>query len=254
MTELNITLVQSHLVWEQPKANRSHFNHLLQSVQKTDVIVLPELFTTAFCLNAKAESMDGESIQWMLERSKEMQALIIGSILIEEDGSIYNRLICAFPGGSLQHYDKRHLFGMMSESDYITKGDKRLTFEYKGWNICPLICYDLRFPVYSRNNDDFDVLIYVANWPVTRIDHWNKLLVARAIENQSYVVGVNRVGEDVNGINYNGQSTLIDANGHIIYIGGQNQEVKSIIISKEKLQSVRSRLPFLKDADSFTIH
>jgi predicted amidohydrolase len=254
MTELNITIVQSYLQWEQPKANRLHFNQLLQSVGKTDVIVLPELFTTAFCLNAKAESMSGKSIQWMLEHSKEKEALVIGSILVEENGSIYNRLICAFPDGSLQHYDKRHLFGMMNESDYITKGDKRITLEYKGWNICPLICYDLRFPVYSRNNDDYDVLIYVANWPVKRIEHWNKLLVARAIENQSYVVGVNRVGEDINGINYNGQSALIDANGHIIYIGGENEDVKTVVISKDDLQSVRSKLPFLKDADAFTIH
>jgi predicted amidohydrolase len=143
---------------------------------------------------------------------------------------------------------------MMNESDYITKGDKRITLDYKGWNICPLICYDLRFPVYSRNNDDYDVLIYVANWPVKRIEHWNKLLVARAIENQSYVVGVNRVGEDINGINYNGQSALIDANGHIIYIGGENEDVKTVVISKDDLQSVRSKLPFLKDADAFTIH
>ena len=253
MTELSLTLVQSHLEWEDPKANLLHFSHLLQSIN-TDIIVLPELFSTAFSLRSQAETMDGKSIQWMRNLSQEKNALIIGSLLIEENGSKYNRLICAFPDGSIQHYDKRHLFGLMNEEEHISKGDKRLIVEFKSWRICPLICYDLRFPVYSRNNDDFDVLVYVANWPVKRIDHWNKLLVARAIENQSYVIGVNRVGEDINGINYNGQSALIDANGHIIYIGGENEEVKPITISKDKLQSVRSRLPFLKDADAFTIH
>ena len=196
MTKLNITLVQSYLHWEQPEANRLHFNQLLQSVGKTDVIVLPELFTTAFCLNAKAESMSGESIQWMLEHSKEKEALVIGSILVEENGSIYNRLICAFPDGSPQHYDKRHLFGMMNESDYITKGDKRITLEYKGWNICPLICYDIRFPVFCRNQDEYDVLIFLSSWPEQRIDAWDTLLKARSIENQCFTIGVNRVGRD----------------------------------------------------------
>lgn len=253
MTELSLTLVQSHLEWENPKANLSHFSRLLQSV-KTDIIVLPELFPTAFSLSAQAETMDGKSIQWMRNLSKEKKALIIGSLLIQENNSKYNRLICAFPDGSIQHYDKRHLFGLMNEEEHISKGDKRLTVEYKTWRICPLICYDLRFPVYSRNTDNYDVLVYVANWPVSRIQHWNKLLEARAIENQSYVIGVNRVGEDINGIKYNGQSAVIEPNGHIICIGGEKEAVKTVVLSKGSLQSTRNKLPFLKDADEFTIH
>ncbi len=254
MTELSLTLVQSHLIWEQPKANLSYFGQLLQSVKQTDVIILPELFSTAFSLSAKAESMDGESVQWMLNLSKEKNALILGSLLIEDNGYKYNRLICAFPDGSVQHYDKRHLFTLMKEESFIHKGDRRLTVEYKGWRICPLICYDLRFPVYSRNTDDYDILVYVANWPITRIQHWNQLLIARAIENQSYVVGVNRVGEDVNGIKYNGQSAVIDASGHIIYIGGEKEALKTVVVSKDSLQSARNKFPFLRDADKFTIH
>jgi len=254
MAELRLTLVQSHLEWEQPTANLSHFSRLLQSVEQTDVIVLPELFSTAFSLSAPAEFMDGQSVQWMRQLSQEKNALIIGSLLLQENGYKYNRLICAFPDGSIQHYDKRHLFGMMDEEDHIHKGDKRLTIDFLGWRICPLICYDLRFPVYSRNTDQYDVLLYVANWPISRIEHWNKLLTARAIENQSYVVGVNRIGEDVNGIIYNGQSSVIDANGHIIYIGSEKEEIKTLSINKESLHSVRKKLPFLKDADRFTIH
>jgi len=254
MTNLRITLVQSHLHWEAPSQNRDHLEALISNLQQTDLIVLPELFSTAFSVSAEGESMNGDSIQWMLKIAKLTQAALVGSLIITENGNKFNRLVWMNPDGTHHHYDKRHLFCMMDESDYFKAGKDRLIVEYMGWKICPLICYDLRFPVFSRNDVGFDILLYVANWPVSRIDHWDKLLVARAIENQCYVVGVNRVGQDNNGVEFTGHSTLIDYRGHIIYKEVKNEATPTVAINKDDLIQGRTRLPFLKDRDNFSIN
>ena len=252
--ELNITIVQTTLFWESPNQNKNHLSALLKNVAPTDLIVLPELFTTAFSMTAKAESMQGDSVAWLKELARQKNALIIGSILIEENNKLYNRLICMFPNGNCSHYDKRHLFSMMKEDEVISKGGSRIVIEHLGWKICPLVCYDLRFPVYSRNNHEYDVLLYTANWPLKRIKHWTKLLNARAIENQSYVIGVNRIGEDGNKSFFNGKSAVFDFDGELV-LDCESAETCSIVtISKEKLIQYRERLPFLKDQYLFTIH
>ena len=253
MTKLRITLVQSHLHWENPKENRNHLNKLMSETQETDLFILPELFSTAFSVTFQGEGMNGESMQWMSELAQKKQASVVGSLIIAENSKKYNRLIWMNPDGTYFHYDKRHLFGMMNEGDYFKAGKDRLIIDFKGWKICPLICYDLRFPVFSRNNENFDLLLYVANWPVSRIDHWDKLLVARAIENQCFVAAVNRVGNDINGIEFNGHSSLIDYNGQLIYKEIEKEQVKTLTIDKTDLINGRSRLPFLKDMDSFSI-
>ncbi len=251
---LSVTIVQTTLFWESPEQNKNHLSALLQDADPTDLIVLPELFTTAFSMTAKAESMQGDSILWMKNLAKQKNALTIGSILIEENHKLYNRLICMYPDGNYAYYDKRHLFSMMKEDKVFSKGEKRIVLEYLGWKICPLVCYDLRFPVYSRNDQAYDVLIYTANWPISRIKHWTQLLRARAIENQSYVIGVNRIGEDANKISFNGQSIVLDFDGEAI-LDCQSVEVCGTLkLNKEKLSQYRKRLPFLKDQDNFTIH
>ena len=254
MTKLSVTLVQCHLVWQNPSANRQKIQQLLDPVNQSDLIVLPEMFSTAFSMTAQAESMQGETIQWMSRLAKDKQALIIGSLIVEEHEKKYNRLICSFPNGAIEHYDKRHLFGLIDESAHFKAGKQRLIINYKNWRICPMICYDLRFPVFSRNNQDYDVLIYVANWPETRIHHWTKLLEARAIENQSYVIGVNRVGNDDNGIFFNGQSRVIDASGLCLYEGNDIEDLPTVELDYQSLMFVRKKYPFLGDADDFTIH
>ena len=254
MTKLRVTLVQSHLHWENPEKNRSHLEALLSDTHQTDLIILPELFNTAFSVTYGGEPMNGKTIQWMSRIAAEKEASVVGSLIITENGNKYNRLIWMNPDGSHQHYDKRHLFGMMDEATYFKAGQDRLIVDFKGWRICPLICYDLRFPVFSRNDEDFDLLLYVANWPVNRISHWDKLLVARAIENQCYVVGVNRVGTDINNVEFSGHSALIDFSGHLIYKQEIKESINTIIIEKQNLIDGRSRLPFLKDRDSFTIN
>jgi predicted amidohydrolase len=254
MTKLSLTLVQSHLYWENPKKNREHLELLLSATQQTDLIILPELFSTAFSVSCNGEPMNGDSMKWMSSLAKEKKASVVGSLIISENNHKYNRLIWMNADSTYQYYDKRHLFGMMQEESYFKAGQNRLIVDFNGWKICPLICYDLRFPVFSRNNVNFDLMLYVANWPVKRIDHWDKLLVARAIENQCYVVGVNRVGQDINDIEFSGHSSLIDYNGHIIHRGIEKEQVKTLVIDKNDLAEGRLRLPFLKDMDSFTIN
>lgn len=253
MTKLRITLVQSHLHWENPKENRNHLDALMSKAKETDIFILPELFSTAFSVTCQGEAMNGESMQWLSTLAQQKQACVVGSLIIAENGKKYNRLIWMNPDGTYFQYDKRHLFGLMNEGDYFKAGKDRLIIDFKGWKICPLICYDLRFPVFSRNNENFDLLLYVANWPVSRIDHWDKLLVARAIENQCYVAAVNRVGQDINGVEFNGHSSLIDYNGQLIYKEVEKEQVKTLTIDKTDLMNGRSRLPFLKDMDSFSI-
>ena len=253
---LNITLIQSNLFWEDVDANLSHFKELISTISETDIILLPEMFNTAFCLesNHLAETMEGETISWMKAIAKQKNCAITGTLMVKENGKVYNRLVWVLKNGEIYTYDKHHLFSLLKEERHIAKGAGRLIVEVDGWKICPLICYDLRFPVFSRNNVDYDILIYLANWPVKRIDAWDTLLKARAIENQAYTIGVNRVGEDGNGIPFNGHSKVFDAFGKELLSATENkEEVLQIEISLDDLKLKRRQMNFLQDRDDFTL-
>ena len=249
---MRITTIQYDIVWEDKVTNLKNLTSKINTIQ-SDVIVLPEMFTTGFTMDPKpfAESMTGKTIQWMKEISLLKDLAICGSIIIEEEGKYFNRFIWVNPDGTIYHYDKRHLF--LNEDQNYTPGDKKLIIEYRGWKICPLICYDLRFPVWSRNSEDYDILIYVANWPDKRKQAWRSLLVARAIENQCYVIGVNRVGEG-SGLVYSGGTSLINALGEVQYTNSHIEEVFTATLSKYDLDKIRTQLPFLEDKDNFSIN
>jgi len=225
----------------------------------TEIIVLPEMFTTGFSMQPEkfAETMDGPTIDWMRRLSAEKRAIITGSIIIEENENYYNRLIWMLPNGQLGYYDKRHLFAFAGEDQHYTSGNKRLIASVKGWKINLQICYDLRFPVWARQQSsetpEYDVLVYVANWPESRSHAWKSLLIARAIENQCYVIGVNRVGEDGNGIAHSGDSMVVDPLGQVLLQLSNAEAFETVAISKQELEEGRTRFPFWKDADSFTI-
>ena len=254
--DLHITLIQSNLFWEDIAANLSHFDSLTSTIATTDVLLLPEMFNTSFCPKANnlAETMDGITVSWMKELSLNKKCAVAGTLMVREDGKVYNRLVWVSKDGSIHTYDKRHLFSLIKEERTITKGTDRLIVEEQGWKICPLICYDLRFPVFSRNDVDYDLLIYLANWPVKRIDAWETLLKARAIENQSYTIGVNRVGKDGNGIPFNGHSKVFDAFGKELFGAIENKEVvHTITLSKEQLRLKQRQMNFLQDRDDFSL-
>jgi len=256
LTDLRVALVQSDLVWENIPANLEAFDRQLSGITSpADMVILPEMFTTGFTNNAPqlAVKMDGAAVEWMRQHARRMDALVMGSMIIEEAGSYYNRLIAAFPDGELLTYDKRHLFSLMHEQDHYSAGRSRLIFEYKGWKIFPLICYDLRFPVWSRNVELADLMIYVANWPEKRQFHWNLLLNARAVENQCYVAGVNRIGEDGGGVPHNGHSAVYDFWGNELVSAKNLQTVVSVTLSRPALDEHRSRFGFWKDSDTFEI-
>jgi len=254
---LKIAVFQIDLVWENPQANREKIDRLLgQLPDGVDLVVLPEMFSTGFTMNAStnAETMQGETVSWMVQRCREKRIAICGSLNICEDNNYYNRLIFVDPDERVLTYDKRHLFTMAGENNAYTSGKQRLIIDYKGWRICPLICYDLRFPVWSRNRNDFDLIIYVANWPESRNEVWTTLLRARAIENQSYLVGANRVGVDGNKISYCGNSLLIGPKGNIMASGRDSEEcILTAEFSFEKLSAFRSKFPVLNDADDFDL-
>lgn len=261
---LNISIIQSDIVWENPTQNLSNLSQKIEKISnETDLIVLQEMFTTGYTLNAEsmAETMTGDTIKWMLEKAKEKEALIMGSLIIKvqtdkKDHSIkyFNRVIVAYPSGETNYYDKRHLFSYANEDNIYTAGKDRMIVEYKGWRLLPLVCYDLRFPVWSRNTNEFDVIIYMANWPNTRISAWDTLLNARAIENLCYVVGVNRLGVDDNKLKYIGHSMVINAMGEVILQFEENQEgFKSVFLNKNYIMEVRKKFGFLNDRDSFAI-
>lgn len=268
MDVLTITLIQANLHWEQPEKNRRAFEKKINKLHEpTDLIILPEMFTTGFSMHPDkeieqggqaipiAESMDGPSVDWMHRLAQHKRAVVTGGLIIREQDRYYNRLIWMRPDGSYEHYDKRHLFGYAGEDKKYTAGDRRLITEIKGWKICPLICYDLRFPVWSRNNGDYDLLLYIANWPNKRSFAWRSLLRARAIENQCYTVGVNRVGNDGNGYPHHGHSSIIDPSGeHILYEYPIQEHVYTASLYRTNLQEVRDRLPFLRDRDQFKIN
>lgn len=254
---LNICCVQSEIIWEHPKANADHYDTLFQSIPKgADLIVLPEMFMTGFSMNAEhcAESMDGASIQWMENKAKQYNCALMGSLIIREETNYFNRLLFVYPNGKIRYYDKRHLFTLAGEDKVYTSGKEILVLDYLGWNICPMICYDLRFPAWARNTKGYDVLLFVANWPKPRIDAWDTLLKARAIENMSYVIGVNRVGQDHNGLEYVGHSQGFDALGNRLNERNEpKQKIMTIRLNKTKLQETRNQFQFLNDRDFFTI-
>jgi len=251
---MNITTIQTNIIWEDIDSNLKNYQSKIDNIE-SDLIILPEMFTTGFTMDPKphAEKMDGKTVQWMKQNASNKGLAICGSIIIEEEGKYFNRFIWVNPDGSIYHYDKKHLFPAAGEDEHYAPGNSKLIIEYKDWKICPLICYDLRFPVWSRNVEDYDVLIYVANWPSKRKLAWRSLLVARAIENQCYVIGVNRVGEDGNNLSYNGDTSLINALGETLYINSQSEDVFTTTLSKLELNKVRTQLPFLKDKDNFNL-
>ncbi len=254
---MRITTVQSSLVWESIEANLQSFEKKIEAHKaQTDIIVLPEMFTTGFTMNPEqvAESFENSrTIDWMKNMAAKLGAAICGSIIISEAGNYFNRFIWATPEGEIQYYDKRHLFTLAGEHIPFNAGNQKLIIEYKGWKICPMVCYDLRFPAWCRNLEDFDIQIFVANWPNKRSHHWKSLLMARAIENQCFVVGVNRVGRDSNDLVYTGDTSIIDYAGEILYQKENEEEVMTIEFSKEKLTKFRNKLNFLADRDTFEI-
>ena len=273
MATLTITTLQTNLAWENKNANLQLLGKKINGLQeKTEIVVLPEMFSTGFSMQPKlfAETMDGETVQWMKEISSSNKIILTGSLIIEENEQFYNRLIWMLPNGEFGYYDKRHLFGLAQEDKYYTAGNKRLIASVKGWKINLQICYDLRFPVWARNRKmpieksmekespispdarpEFDVLLYVANWPERRSHAWKTLLCARAIENQCYVIGVNRVGVDGNNVSHSGNSLVIDPLGEVLYHMADEEDIFTITLQKEWLNDVRKKFPFWKDADDF---
>lgn len=261
---LNVSIIQSDIIWENPNQNLINLSDKIEAISNdVDLIVLQEMFTTGYTLNvgSMSETMAGDTVNWMLKKAKDKNALIMGSIIIEElatdkmkNRNYYNRLLVAFPNGEIQHYDKRHLFSYAGENKVFTSGKKRTIIIYKGWKLLPLICYDLRFPVWARNTEEYDVLIYIANWPQTRISAWDTLLKARAIENLCYVVGTNRLGTDGNNLEYIGHSAIFDTMGHTILEFDENQEAtKTVVLNKNHIENSRNKFGFLNDKDEFEI-
>lgn len=271
MSTLTITTIQTTLHWEDKAANLRMLEDKILSInEKTEIVVLPEMFSTGFSMKPEtlAEKMDGDTVVWMKKIAAEKKIILTGSVIIEVDGRYYNRLIWMLPNGQYGVYDKRHRFAFAGENDHYTAGTKRLIASVKGWKINLQVCYDLRFPVWSRQGSpsdalskgdgeiaapEYDVLVYVANWPERRSSAWKTLLQARAIENQCYVVGVNRVGNDGKDIFHSGDSMVIDPLGEILYHKKDDEDIFTITLKKDHLQSIREKFPFWKDGDSFTI-
>lgn len=262
MQDLKITIVQSNLNWENIDANLKMFSQKISSIgEATDLIVLPEMFSTGFTMNNKvvAEKMNGKAVTWMKERAKEKNCVLTGSVVIEENGKFFNRLVWMRPDGTFETYDKRHLFRYANEQDHYNAGTKKLIVELKGWKICPMVCYDLRFPVWSRNknvdgNSEYDILLFVANWPERRNHPWKTLLMARAMENQAYVIGVNRIGADGNNVIHSGDSAAINFKGEVISKTKAHEEsVETVLISKNELDEWRKIFPAWMDADQFKV-
>ena len=255
--ELNVVGIQADLVWENPQENLDFFEVQINSLpSKTDLVVLPEMFTTGFTMHPKKvrETMNGKSVLWMQKMATKHQIAITGSLVIEDEKKFYNRLVFVHPSGKIETYNKRHSFTLAGENKVYTSGNEKLIIDYKGWKICPLICYDLRFPVWARNTENYDLLIYMANWPVKRIKAWDALLKARAIENMSYVIGVNRTGLDANDYEYSGNSLIVDYLGEVLSsLDLYKIGIISAKIDKSNQEKTRQSLGFLNDKDSFSI-
>ncbi|MBX2981204.1 MAG: amidohydrolase [Flavobacteriales bacterium] len=256
MRDLRVTLVQSMQHWENAAANRSLFAGKLEGLKgATDLIVLPELWTTGFSMNAAlAETMGGETVRWMKEQASRTDAAIYGSVIIAEGGKTFNRGLFVIPDGSVTHYDKRHLFRFANETDHFNAGSKRVVVEWRDWRILLQVCFDLRFPVFSRNKGDYDAALYVANWPEARRYPWSQLLIARAIENQCYVVGVNRVGMDGKGIHYTGDSVAIDPKGEVMASCGSATDcITHTVCDAAALEDFRAKFPVGMETDDFDL-
>lgn len=277
MSTLTISLIQSPLTWEDKTYNLNQFEEKIMALGKTEVVILPEMFSTGFSMRPAelAESMDGESVEWMRRVAAKKRVILTGSLIIKDRGQFYNRLIWMLPNGEMGYYDKRHLFGFAGEDKHYAAGGKRLIASVKGWKLNLQICYDLRFPVWARQKNEpelkeddldfggpayeptapsapeYDILVYVANWPERRAHAWKTLLQARAIENQCFVIGVNRVGEDGNGIYHSGDSMVVDPLGEVLFTKAHEACVHTITLERESLDAVRQKLPFLRDGDSF---
>jgi len=253
---MKIALIQAPLIWENPQANREYFEERVNSIeQEIDLIILPEMFTTGFTMNPKnvAETMEGETILKLKDLAKNKNTAITGSLIIIENEKYYNRLIFVFPSGKIEYYDKRHLFSLAGEEKIYTSGKEKQIVEYKGWKICPMICYDLRFPVFSRNTEDYDLLLYVANWPKPRTNAWDILLKARSVENMCYTLGVNRIGFDESGHEYIGHSQAIDFLGNTIINAEESEGVFIADLDKNAMLEARHKFGFLNDRDAFEI-
>jgi omega-amidase len=270
MSTLTVTTIQTNLHWEDKAANLQMLEKKILDIrEKAEVVVLPEMFNTGFSMKPEmlAEKMDGHTVQWMQQIAAKKRIILTGSVMIEEEGQYFNRLIWMLPNGQYGYYNKRHLFAYAGEDEHYTPGKKRLIASVKGWKINLLICYDLRFPVWSRQSvgsaqdavqdaaqgPEYDMLIYVANWPERRVHAWKTLLQARAIENQCYVVGVNRTGTDGNNIYHSGDSMIVDAMGEVLYTKEHDEDVCTMTLQKDTLDDIRHKLPFLEDADDFEI-
>jgi predicted amidohydrolase len=254
MENLKLTIIQPDIIWEKVQANLDKFSVIIAGIESTDVIVLPEMFTTGFSMNPKVlkEKMDGKSVRWMKRMANEKNVSVVGSLIIEDGGKIFNRAIWVFPDGKIEYYDKRHLFAMGQEHLHYSQGKEKTVIEFRGWKFCPLICYDLRFPVWGRNTENYDVLIYMASWPSPRHHHWKALLIARAVENQSYCFGVNRTGIDGTGLKYSGDSCMVSPKGFAEFIG-ENEAAQTFEISYSELHDYRKKFPFLADRDKYQI-
>lgn len=254
---LKVAIIQTNLVWENPKENRRILNDKINAMKTSvDLFILPEMFTSGFTMNplSVAETMDGKTIAWLKNVAKEKQAAIIGSLIISEKKKFYNRLVCVESSGEITQYDKRHTFTLAGEHKVYTAGTEKVIFNFKGWKICPLVCYDLRFPVWARNVENYDLLIYVANWPKVRINAWDALLKARAIENMAYCIGVNRVGLDGNNFEYSGHSAAYDVLGHRMDALPKSVEATEIVVlEKDHIKKYREKLNFLNDRDNFNL-
>jgi omega-amidase len=251
---MEVAIIQSSLYWENPRQNRNYFDEKINTIN-SDLIVLPEMFTSGFTMNPVnvAETMQGETMMWLKSLAKAKKTAITGSLVIKENNNFYNRMVFVFPSGEIQFYDKKHLFTLAGEDKVYTSGSQKNIVAYLDWKICLQVCYDLRFPVFSRNSEDYDLLIYVASWPKIRTNAWDALLKARAIENMCYAIGVNRIGEDNNGYQYIGHSQVIDFLGNYIVEPVESESILFAELNKEKMLQTRQKLGFLNDRDAFEI-
>ena len=253
---MKTALIQSAIIWENPEANRNYFEQKINTISESiDLIVLPEMFTTGFTMNPEtvAETMDGKTMGWLQSLAKAKKTAITGSLIVTDNNNFYNRLVFVFPSGEIQFYDKRHLFTLAGEDKVYTSGTQKLIVDYLGWRICPLVCYDLRFPVFARNVENYDLLLYVANWPKQRINAWDILIKARSVENMCYTIGVNRNGVDNANLEYVGHSQAVDFLGNYILEPQEAEGVFIVEFDKEKMNNARNKLGFLNDRDSFEI-
>ncbi|RXR20787.1 nitrilase family protein [Flavobacterium amnicola] len=253
---MKVVILQSDIIWENPQANRIRFEQKIKTIQEeVELIVLPEMFSTGFTMHPfeVAETMQGQTVAWMKQMAQLKKSAVTGSVIITENGNFYNRMVFVFPNGAIQSYDKRHLFSLAKEEAIFTPGKEKVIVDYNGWKICLQICYDLRFPVFARNVENYDVLLYVASWPKPRINAWDTLLQARAIENMCYVVGVNRIGIDGNNYEYIGHSQAVDFLGNYLVAPFEEETFKIITLDKNQMLETRSKLNFLKDRDTFEI-